>query len=356
MHAMTATNYLDHLPGRTIHIAGQEWLYFSGTGYLGMGHDPEFQALLLEGTARYGIHFGGSRLSNIRLTIFEETERFLADYTGVEAALVLSSGSLAGQLLVKWLREWGNLQLAPGTHPALWDRQQPIRQTWEEWVRSILEVESQKNEPLVLLANSIDPLQVEQFDFDWIQQLPVDRETLLVIDDSHGFGVTGVDGAGILTRLHAPSQVTVMAISSLGKAFGIPGGTILGPQRILDQLWQSPYVGGASPAPPAYLYAFLRAQAIYQKKRGQLQQNIQQFVSGLIVPMEMRNIVDFPLFYIPDEGIPAFLSSEQVLISSFSYPTLVDPTITRVVLNSGHHSSDIDRLTFLLNSFFVQKP
>jgi len=71
----------------------------------------------------------------------------------------------------------------------------------------------------------------------------------------------------------------------------------------------------------------------------------------------MRKIDDYPLFYIPDQAIAAFLSSERVLISSFAYPTPADPTITRVVLNSGHHSTDINRLTFLLNTYFLaQKP
>jgi 7-keto-8-aminopelargonate synthetase-like enzyme len=356
LDAMT-TNQLDHLPGRTLFLNGEEWLYFSGTGYLGMGHDADFQQLLQEGIARYGIHFGGSRLSNLRLNIFEETERFLANYTGTQAAMVVSSGSLAGQLLVKWLREWGELHLAPGTHPALWDNQAPIQQTWQDWTQYILQEAAQKKGRMVILANSIDPLQVQQFDFSWLQYLSPNRETILVIDDSHGFGVTGVNGAGILSLIRAPAQVPTLAISSLGKAFGIPGGAIFGPQSIIDKLWQSPYFGGASPAPPAFLHAFLQAQPLYHQHRQQLQANIQQFVADLQSPIEMRKIVDYPLFYIPDQAIAAFLSSERVLISSFAYPTPTDPTITRVVLNSGHHSSDINRLTFLLNTyFFAQKP
>lgn len=354
---MTTANHLDHLPGRTLFLHGEEWLYFSGTGYLGMGHDVDFQQLLQEGISRYGIHFGGSRLSNLRLNVFQETEQFLANYTGTEAALVLSSGTLAGQLLVKWLRGWGELHLAPGTHPALWDNQAPVQQSWQDWTQHILQEAAQKKGRMAILANSIDPLQVQQFDFSWLQQLPADREIIVVIDDSHGFGVTGVDGAGILSLVRTPKHVQTLAISSLGKAFGIPGGAIFGLQSIIDKLWQSPYFGGASPAPPAFLYAFLQAQPLYHQHRQQLQANIKQFVTGLQLPIEIRKIEDYPLFYIPDQAIAAFLSAEKVLISSFAYPTPTDPTITRVVLNSGHHSTDINRLIFLLNAyFFAQKP
>ena len=96
-------HHLSELPGRTVQIAGEPWLYFSGTGYLGAGWNPDLQRLVLEGMQQYGLHFGGSRLSNIRLDIFEETETFLANYTGAEKALLLSSGTLAGQLAIRTL-------------------------------------------------------------------------------------------------------------------------------------------------------------------------------------------------------------------------------------------------------------
>ena len=111
---------LKHLPGRTVQIDNEPWLYFSGTGYLGAAWNEGLQNLVRAGMQQYGLHFGGSRLSNIQLNIFAEAEEFLANYAGAEKALLLSSGTLAGQLLMRVLSQYGEVLAAPGAHPAIW--------------------------------------------------------------------------------------------------------------------------------------------------------------------------------------------------------------------------------------------
>ena len=74
---------LDHLPGRSLNYKNEEWLYFSGTAYLGLTHHPEFHIHLREGLKRYGANFGGSRLSNMKLSVFQEAEVFLAEWLEV---------------------------------------------------------------------------------------------------------------------------------------------------------------------------------------------------------------------------------------------------------------------------------
>ncbi|MGV3588073.1 MAG: hypothetical protein ACO1OF_13795 [Adhaeribacter sp.] len=108
------------LPGRTLTANGREYLYFSGTSYLGMSRNQKFQALLQEGFRQYGLNYSSSRLSNVQLAVFAETENYLATYTGAEAALTISSGLLAGQLVVQALAGSGTFIYAPRTHPALW--------------------------------------------------------------------------------------------------------------------------------------------------------------------------------------------------------------------------------------------
>ena len=110
---------LHTLPGRTATIDGEEWLYASGTSYLGMVQDEAFRGLFLKGVDRYGLHYGGSRRAAIQIDIFEEAEEYLARLTGTQAALIVSSGTLAGQLAAYALREADRQWIAPETHPAL---------------------------------------------------------------------------------------------------------------------------------------------------------------------------------------------------------------------------------------------
>ena len=87
---------LDHLPSRTLQYQGEDYLFFSGTSYLGMGHQAAFREALFEGIARYGTIFSASRNNNLQLAIYEQAENFLAEWTGTEAALTVTSGLLAG--------------------------------------------------------------------------------------------------------------------------------------------------------------------------------------------------------------------------------------------------------------------
>ena len=58
---------INELPSRIINYEGREYLFFSGTSYLGLAQNRQMQALLTEGVARYGLHFGASRNGNLQL-------------------------------------------------------------------------------------------------------------------------------------------------------------------------------------------------------------------------------------------------------------------------------------------------
>ena len=55
-----------------IEIDGKEYLYFSGTSYLGIAQDPDFLDILADNLFLYGANHGQSRVNNIRLHVFEE--------------------------------------------------------------------------------------------------------------------------------------------------------------------------------------------------------------------------------------------------------------------------------------------
>ena len=335
---------LKHLPGRTVQIDNEPWLYFSGTGYLGAAWNEGLQNLVRAGMQQYGLHFGGSRLSNIQLNIFAEAEEFLANYAGAEKALLLSSGTLAGQLLMRVLSQYGEVLAAPGAHPAIWANAVPEVNTWESWVEKVKTIAQTPGPALVIAANSIDPLRVRRFDFAWLSTLSLQRELIVVIDDSHGFGLTGAEGSGIYRSLTLPPGAQLLVISSLGKALGIPAGVILGPKMWLERLWVSPYFGGASPPAPAYLLALVQGQSFYAESRQKLQANIQQFVQNLPELVDFHFFPEYPVFYTPNSGLAAFLSQRKILISSFPYPTPQDALVTRIVLSSLHTDGDISSL------------
>ncbi|KUG05928.1 aminotransferase class I/II-fold pyridoxal phosphate-dependent enzyme [Solirubrum puertoriconensis] len=348
--------HADHLPGRTLLAAdGREYLFCSGTGYLGIARNPAFAALLAEGLARYGSNYSSSRNSSLQLRIYEEAESYLARYAGAEAALTVSSGYLAGQMAVKALAQAGRFEYAPGTHPAAWltDHPGPVAatRTFDEWAQHLLRrLRHETPHPVVLVSNSLDALRVQRYDFSWTKELPTDRAITLLIDDSHGFGLIGREGAGIFTEISAPATVRLVVVSSLGKACGIPGGVVLGDAAFVGSLRRSAFFAASSPVVPAYLYAFLHAQELYQQARQQLAANVQRFADAAPAGL-FQGTEGFPVFYTAANELADYLQQREVLISSFPYPAPTDPCITRVVLSALHSPADVERVADLCTAF-----
>lgn len=335
---------LSTLPGRTLLSEGRELLYFGGTGYLGMHQNAGFQALIAEGLAKYGGHFGGSRLSHLQIDIFEAAEAHIAALTGAGSAAIFSSGTLAGQCAAQFLKKKHLCRFAPGTHPALWNGAALFQGDFEQWVAQVLDEAYRRPGPMALFSNALDPLYARQFHFNWIRELPSDLPVVLVLDDSHGIGITGRDGGGIFTQIDPPENVSLLVIASLGKAPGIPAGAVFGRQELVEAIRQSPLFGGASPPVPAFLHAFVHAAPIYRRNRERLRARIRQFAGGLAHPGQFSYIPEYPVFYTPHNGLAAALEAKGILIPSFPYPTAADAPVTRIVLNALHTEEDVARL------------
>lgn len=338
---------INTIPGRTVVMEGRECLYFSGTSYLGMSCNEDFSNLIEEGINKYGNNYSSSRISNLQLDIFEEAECYLADACGSEAALTMSSGYLAGQIVVQMLLEQHvtHFIYEPKTHPALWRTRNDFSMgSQREWETNILlKIKGLPPGKIAILCNAIDPLYAIKHSFAWIKDLPADKEIFLVIDDSHGLGITGKNGAGILSEIKAPEGSTLIVVSSLGKALGIPGGVVFSKKSVIEEIKKSAFFGGSSPAVPAYLYAFLKAKNIYRRAKDKLLENISLF-SRKIDSDQFNFIHDYPVFYTKNRSMAEKLFNNNIIISCFPYPTSEDEWITRIILNSLHTEADIDAL------------
>jgi 8-amino-7-oxononanoate synthase len=362
---------IDHLPGRTITLNNEEHLFFSGTSYLGMGHQPFFREALMEGIARYGTVFSASRNNNLKLKIYEEAEDFLAQWTGAEAALTVTSGLLAGQIAVQSIDNQRFIY-APSVHPAIWKETPPqyFFKNYADFAHRVISIiEDKKEKPVVVCTNTIDPLRCEFYDFSWIAQLPQNQDITLVFDDSHGIGITGNEGAGFLSRpdikllmekVKLLPRVKIIVIASLAKALGIPGGVILSDKNTIETIRRNPLFVGASPIVPAYLFAFMKAQNVYEQAREQLffniklyknltKKNLQNFENTEGILMKTHDF--YPVYYALNNNLYDYFLNHKVLISSFSYPNSSDIPITRLIISALHKTADIEFIAALTNDF-----
>lgn len=341
------------LPGRTVNIEDKEYLYFSGTSYLGITQNKKFRDYLMEGMERYGTNYGSSRISNLQLDIFEEAENELASMVGAASALTMSSGFLACQLVTSFFEAKGKFIYAPEAHPSLWRKAGDFfQQDYEQWVRELPDqLAAIGEESIIILTNAIDALHVRQHNFSWIAQLPDNKRYTIILDDSHGLGVTGENGEGIYSSIPEFSHITLIVVSSLGKALGIPGGVIFSDKETIRMFKSSAFFSSSSPVIPAYLYAYLLAKEVYEKQRKNLMRNIDQFSTATASLSVFQTFTDYPVFYTPENDLYSYLKKHSILISSFPYPSSQDKPVTRIVLNSLHTEEDIEKLVALVRKF-----
>ena len=342
------------LPGRTVISEGKERLYFSGTSYLGINHQPGYRELLQEGIGQYGGNYSSSRASNLQLAIYEEAESFIAQWMGTDAVLTFSSGFQAGQALMSMLPPKASYIFAPGSHPAVWQRDQQVWQgDFPSWALSLpTQIASAYSDKVIIVTNSLDPLYAERYRFSWLADLPTGKDIHVIVDDSHGLGILGEDGEGIISEVRefVPRHAQLTIVGSIGKALGVPGGLVAGSDSLVRKLKQTPSFTAASPITPAYLYAFLRAQPVYRAARQRLLQRVRQFREAAGVRKLFRFFKDYPVFYTPRHQLVETVADEM-LLSSFPYPHPDSEPVTRVVLNALHTEEDISKLSRAVKKF-----
>ena len=344
--------YLNQLPGRTLIHMGKEYLYFGGTSYLGLNTDTAFQALFIENLKKNGLNHGASRNSNIRLGIFDQAERALAQRSGSQAAAVLSSGYLAAQLLRRFFeREDFAVFHHVSAHSSLKMNSDRVYDTVEDLKMSINAVFalSEKKTP-VLFFDSISFNKDNFPDFAWLKKLPLEK-MILVADDSHGIGIIGEGGSGVYNTLTAFHPKELICCASLNKAPAVQAGVIWGSEKRIEMIKNTAVFAGSSPPAPAGLATFINAEKLYSQRLERLQKNYFLFLDQLDRPYYFDHCPGHPAFSYPDKSLTKALEKEHILITHFKYAGASTPDLNRIVLSAQHTEQDISRLTGVINRF-----
>jgi 8-amino-7-oxononanoate synthase len=337
-------NYItNQLPSRIFTAEHKEYLWFSGTSYLGMPHHQGFRENFAKALAKYGMSWGSSRNSNIRLDIYEKAEIELAKFAEMPTALTVSSGMWAGQLVVNFLQKIdAKFFFAPKTHPALWNGANLQLEEWEkglsysQWASLIIEkVRDCIAKNIVICSDAVGSPYVEAFDFQWINELPEGKNITVVVDASHSLGIMNV----------IQSRYTKFIITaSLNKAMGMTGGVIFSDSETVSSIRQSPMFAGASPMMPALLETFVNSLDYFTEQQQKLSQNITYFNSLIPQNSFLDSIENYPAYCTYKSGVHEYLKDNGIMTACFPYPTATDLPVTRLVISALHLEEDLEKL------------
>lgn len=331
-------NMLDSTPGRIACINGEAYLFFSGYNYLGIQQNEEFLNLVKQGMENNGSLFPSSRISNTRLELFDTFESALSTLTGMQDTVSFSSGYLAATAVSDCLLN-AESYIAPGTHPALSGNYPVSNESFNIWSERIVrQIENSTSSNSVIAADAVDIMQSRVNNFDFLTLINRQKKITCIIDDSHGIGILGDDGEGIISKLPFADNIKYVLTYSLSKAFSIHGGAVSCNAETAMKLRKSAAYSGSTAINPAMAYAFLHATGLYKSQRMKLLSNIKLF--SALSPQALHD-PGLPIFIVPGDIDIEALISRKIIISSFAYPFPQSEAVNRVIVNALHTEEDL---------------
>jgi len=296
-------------PGAYTVIDGRRYLYFAGTGYLGLQGHPEVIRAACEATEQYGIGSANSRTAFGNLPPTLDVERRAAALMGMEDAFYFASGYIGNHILALMLEDrFDAVFVDEGSHYSVLEAARlsgrPVhrfRHCDPEHLAESLEKHLEPSRRPLVASDGVFAARGTIAPVARYEALLVEYPgAMLSIDDAHGLGVLGMQGRGtfehaglfnqgVNCRLDADadssSSPRLFLCGTMSKAIGGHGGIIPGSGELIARLKStSPYYGGTSAPPVPVAAATARALEIvrtHPERRMRLWKNVATLKSGL---------------------------------------------------------------------------
>ncbi|WP_166919516.1 aminotransferase class I/II-fold pyridoxal phosphate-dependent enzyme [Flavobacterium poyangense] len=338
---------VNQFPDRIIEINQEPYLYFGGTAYLGLSTNSDFQQLVIKNMLKWGTTYGSSRNANVKLTAYDNGETFLAGHIKAEAAVTVSSGMLAGKIVIDELNKETDCYFHfPNAHPAIKTHNSlPVIIDAKINPRLL----DKTPERITILTDAVPADQTKAIDLSILKEIPNHKEITLLIDESHSLGILGENGCGIYAEIQLPIKRKIM-VASLGKAFGLTGGVIASDLSFINQIKKTDTFISAAGMNPAFVQTLADASEIYPKQHQKLLENLSYIDTKLIKNENIKFDKNYPLLYIEIESITEILKKNKIIIANFKYQENTKD-INRIVITANHLKEDLDKMIQVLNDY-----
>ena len=228
--------------GPTLTLDGREVINLSSNNYLGIANHPALGAAAKEAIDRYGCGSGASRLISGNMTLHEELETRLAQFKSAEAALVFNSGFQANVGILSTLTDKGDVILSDSlNHASIIDGCRLSKANTLVYAhRDLAALEAALQQAALarrrlIVTETIFSMDGDEAPLAEIVELAEKYDAMVMVDEAHGTGVFGANGAGVVAKLGLAPRVLVQ-MGTLGKALGGFGAYVAGNRGLCDLL------------------------------------------------------------------------------------------------------------------------
>ncbi|MGR5221189.1 8-amino-7-oxononanoate synthase [Vibrio parahaemolyticus] len=217
----------------------EQFVNFSSNDYLGLASSDELKDAYQTGISLFGVGSGASPLVTGYSAQHESLKSELTEWLGFEEALFFSSGFSANQAVLFSLMHKGDLLLQDRlNHASLMEAgslcdadMRRFRHNDLSHLQSLIK----SNVPVLAVTESVFSMDGDQSDVDEFLAVCRASGTMSMIDDAHGVGVIGKDGAGVSGLSQDKPDILIV---TFGKAFGLNGAAVLCSKDLANYLTQ----------------------------------------------------------------------------------------------------------------------
>ncbi len=345
---------------------GRKLLSFSCNDYLNLSHHPAVKAAAIEAIETYGAGAGASRLVTGDHPLFCILEDRLARLKGTEAACIFGSGYLANAGIIPTLVGQGDLIMADElAHSSIWtgcslSGAQVVRFRHNDASDLARKLGLHRNHARRVLVATEG---VFSMDGDIAPLGEISRQcqafdAWLLVDDAHGLGVLGDDGAGS-TRLFPDARVDLV-MGTLSKALGGYGAYLCATAPVIDLIKTRTrtvvYTTGLPPASVAAAIAALQVIADEPERVASPLRKAKRFTTALNLAPAQSPIVPVMLGEAPTALSAAHDLGERGFLAVAIRPPTVPAGASRLRLafNAAHLDSDVDRLAEAVRPWLIR--
>lgn len=346
--------------GRETVVDGRCYVNFCSNDYLGLANHPDVIAALQRASDEIGVGSGASHLVCGHSRYHHALEEQLAEATGQPRALLFSTGFMANLGVIGALLGKGDAIFQDRlNHASLIDAGLASGARFRRYRHNdagSLEAQLAKAEARrkLVVTDGVFSMDGDTAPLPALCDIAERHRAWVMVDDAHGFGVLGPQGAGTAAAQGVAARVQIH-MGTLGKALGTFGAFVAGSEALIETLIQfaRPYIYTTA-MPPALAAATLQSLAIMRAedwRRDKLEQLIAQFRCGAqaqgFTLMDSATPIQ-PLLIGGDAAalrLSDALKQQGVLVSAIRPPTVPEGTARlRVTLSAAHEPDDIARL------------
>ncbi|HKX27838.1 MAG TPA: 8-amino-7-oxononanoate synthase, partial [Blastocatellia bacterium] len=264
----------------------------SSNDYLGLAHHPLLKERMAEAVRREGCGSTGSRLLRGERADFAAVEERFAAFKEAAAALYFGSGYAANLAVLSAFPESGDVVFSDAlNHASLIDglRLSKARRVIfphgdPATLKHLLAAERGPGQKFVV-TESLFSMDGDQAPLREYAYLCRQNGAALIVDEAHAVGIYGARGSGLIEAAGVEPEV-LLSVNTAGKALGVGGAFVAGPDWAIDYLIQRarPFIFSTAPPPAlaAALDAALTVIADEPQRRSQLLERSARFRRQLI--------------------------------------------------------------------------